>query len=380
MKLVIISHTPHYRKEDRIVGWGATVREINYLAKLFKEVVHIAPLHDEKAPASSLPYETPTIIFKPVPSSVGKGLLHYLDLLLKIPVYARVILGELKQTDVVHVRCPAAISLIAVLLLFFVQKPKIRWIKYAGNWKPEGGDPWSYKFQCWWLEKKFHKSIVTINGKWPHQLPHVHSFLNPCLTTEELKEAETLSRDKKLSEPLRLLFVGRLETEKGVGRCLEIASELLRRKVSFFFDFAGDGLERKKFEAIARDFKIDRNIKFHSWLSRDELNKIYEQAHFLILPSQTEGWPKVISEAMAYGVVPLASKTGSIPDFLRGIGIGGTFDPDLPMDFSDALCGYLLNREKWKKESSTAVNEAKVFSYKNYLKAVEQLLFKGVTL
>ena len=44
-KLLIISHTPHFRRGKTIVGWGATVREIRYLAKAFDSICHIAPVH-----------------------------------------------------------------------------------------------------------------------------------------------------------------------------------------------------------------------------------------------------------------------------------------------------------------------------------------------
>ena len=379
MKLLVISHTPHYKKEGRVVGWGATVREIDQLAKLFSEVVHIAPLHEEAAPASSLPYENASITLRPVLASVGDGFFHHLDLLLKMPVYGRIILDELKRTDAVHVRCPAAISLFSVVFLFFVKNPKIRWIKYAGNWRPVGREPRSYTFQRWWLEKNFHRGLVTVNGKWPGQPAHIHSFLNPCLTTEELKEAETLSRGKKLSEPLRLLFAGRLETEKGAGRCLQIGSELFKKKISFYFDFIGDDPEREKFEAMARDLQINQSVKFHGWLSRQRLNALYAEAHFILLPSTaSEGWPKVLSEAMGYGIVPLASTVGGIPCYLREMKIGGAFDPRQVSDFVDSLCGYLHSPEKWRAESILAMKAAGNFSYDHYLKAVEQLLFKGV--
>ena len=66
MRLVIVSHTSHYQKEGRIVAWGPTVREINYLTEIFDEIVHIAPLHRDDAPETSLPYEEGRIKFHPV--------------------------------------------------------------------------------------------------------------------------------------------------------------------------------------------------------------------------------------------------------------------------------------------------------------------------
>ena len=39
MKLAIISHTEHFTDENgNLVGWGPTIREINYLAKHFEYI------------------------------------------------------------------------------------------------------------------------------------------------------------------------------------------------------------------------------------------------------------------------------------------------------------------------------------------------------
>ena len=41
MKLLIISHTEHYRNSlGAIVGWGPTLTEINFLATVFDEIYH----------------------------------------------------------------------------------------------------------------------------------------------------------------------------------------------------------------------------------------------------------------------------------------------------------------------------------------------------
>ena len=56
MRLLIVSHTPHYRAAGQLVGWGPTVRELDHLVELFDEVVHIAPVYDGQAPGSALAY------------------------------------------------------------------------------------------------------------------------------------------------------------------------------------------------------------------------------------------------------------------------------------------------------------------------------------
>jgi glycosyltransferase involved in cell wall biosynthesis len=48
----------------------------------------------------------------------------------------------------------------------------------------------------------------------------------------------------------------------------------------------------------------------------DRVLKYYQQAHVLVLASQTEGWPKAIAEAMAFGLVCIGSQRGMVPEML----------------------------------------------------------------
>ena len=55
VNLLIVSHTEHYSDGKNIKGWGPTIRELSYLAFLFDQVVHIAPLQNGSPPSSSMP-------------------------------------------------------------------------------------------------------------------------------------------------------------------------------------------------------------------------------------------------------------------------------------------------------------------------------------
>jgi hypothetical protein len=164
MKLLIISDLPHYQRNGQIVGWGTTVREINHLAQMFEEIRYVACFYPGPAPASALPYDTDRVKLIPLPPSGGKTLGAKVNILRLTPHYLRTIYQQLSWADVLHVRCPNNIGLLAMMLLSGVSSPRKRWFKYAGNWKPTNQQPWSYDFQRWWLEKGLHRGIVTVNG------------------------------------------------------------------------------------------------------------------------------------------------------------------------------------------------------------------------
>ncbi|MCB0079131.1 MAG: glycosyltransferase family 4 protein [Anaerolineales bacterium] len=374
MKLLIISHTAHYYQNSSVVGWGPTVREIDHLAALFERVVHVAPLHPSPVPASALPYTAGNVRLVSVPPSGGAGIRAKLDILRHFPRYARTIQGELQDADAVHVRCPANISLLALLLLALRQHPRLRWIKYAGNWQPYEGEAWSYKLQRWWLTRNFARAQVTVNGDWSEQPNHIHPFLNPSLTANELDEAECHVSVKGLSKPVSLLFVGRVEWEKGAGRAIDVVKLLGKVGIRAHLKLVGDGPERQEIEAHASAIGVGEQVTFYGWVARTELAPFYEQAHFFILPSQcSEGWPKVLCEAMAYGVVPLASDVSSIPQYLTAFKSGRTFPPTDVSAFADAVISYLADPRQWKIESENARCVARYFSYGAYQEAVRRL-------
>ena len=372
MRLLVISHTPHFLKGNTVVGWGPTVREIDQLASLFDEVVHIAPLH-EGTPESALAYEAP-VKFLPVPPSGGERVFEKLSILARIPQYTRIILKELPKSDVVHVRCPANISLLAIMLLAIARKPRARWVKYAGNWQAASGEAWSYKFQRWWLRSKLHRGVVTINGDWPNQPQHVNTFLNPCLTEQEVVEGRDIAERKEIASTPRLIYVGRLERAKGTDRVLRILARLKAAGLSLQLDLIGDGPQKQELEELARSLGISTLVTFHGWLPRTRVALFYARAHIMLFPSDSEGWPKVLSEAMAYGVVPLASCVSSIPQYLDSFGTGQTFAPTDVEGFANAVVAYCSQPQKWKTESSNAVKAARLFTYTNYLQSVRTLL------
>ncbi len=372
MRLLIVSHTEHYRTDGGYAGWAATVRELDYLAQLFDEVVHVAPLYRGAPPTSALPYTAENIRLRTVDPTGGVALSDKLDILAAYPRYARVIREEMAQSDAVHVRCPANISLLALHLLARAKRPSYRWVKYAGNWQPDGGDSWSYALQRRWLRRNRHRGVVTINGRWPDLPAHIHTFHNPSLTDAEMSLGRQAARGKQLAWPVELLYVGALNDNKGAGRALAIGLELQRREVSFRLRFVGDGPDRPRYEAWAAEHGL-RETTFYGWRSPAEVAQFGAAAHFILLPSLSEGWPKVLSEAMSRGAVPITSAVSSIPQVLTDIGAGAAVPVGDIRGAADAITRYLDEPDEWLAASRAGVAAADRFTYRAYQTAVAKL-------
>lgn len=377
MRLLIVSATPHYWRGSQIVGHGATVREIDHLCQLFDQITHIGFLYDNPPPDSALPYQSPDVRFIGLQPTGGDSLIAKARILLHFPGYARTILRQLSQHEMVHVRCPANVSLLAIVLLAFLRQPTLRWIKYAGNWKPSEAEAWSYTFQRWWLSRNLPRARVTVNGAWPDQPSHVFSFDNPCLTKEELVEGRHMAQPKHLREQVNMLYAGRLEAKKGLLIALQVIAQLRQRGYKLHYDIVGAGPQLTDLTMRINALGLQEVVTIHNPVTRHDLNSFYTRAHFVFFPtSSSEGWPKVLSEGMAYGAVPIVGNVGSIPAYLNQIGSGCALPADDIDGFVNAIAGYLDNPRQWRIESLRGLGAAERFSYAAYLERVRALMYR----
>jgi glycosyltransferase involved in cell wall biosynthesis len=312
-KLLIISHTEHYLQDGQPLGWGPTITEINYLAQYWEEVVHIACLHTGEAPGSALPYTAENIRFVAIPPYGGPSWKDKLGILLKMSTILRTIRKEIKGASEVQLRVPTGMGVFLLPWFSFHKRTFTLWVKYAGNWAQEK-PPLGYAFQRWWLQKNWARCKVTINGKWPNQPAHCLSFENPCLYEGEIEEGKKIAEHKSFKPPFQLLFVGQLTNSKGVYRILE-ALKFMDSKMILKMVFVGDGPDKKRFIDLASQLAL--KTEFCGFLGRKEVHEQMKYAHFILLPSDSEGFPKVIAEAACYGVIPVVSAVSSIPHYIK---------------------------------------------------------------
>ncbi|MFK7782428.1 glycosyltransferase [Psychroserpens sp.] len=315
MKLAIISHTEHYKTTTgEVVGWGPTISEINHLIEVFDVIYHIAMLHQDTPPPSALPYTSDRVKFVGLKPSGGRTLMSKLHTIFQAPSVINTVAKTLEEVDCFQLRTPTGIGVYLIPYLTFFSK-KEGWYKYAGNWNQKN-PPLGYKLQRWMLLNQSRK--VTINGTWSGQASHCYTFENPCLTDDEIIEGEKVRAQKNIQEPLQFCYVGRLEKPKGVERIIkafQLLTDTEKQRVGCVH-LVGDGSEFDYFKDLAKTTGVAFN--FHGFLPRHKVFEIYKKSHVFVMPTTaSEGFPKVIAEAMNFGCLPIVSNISSIGHYLK---------------------------------------------------------------
>lgn len=375
MKLTIISHTEHYKLADgTIVGWGPTLTEINYLAEIFDEIYHIAMFHDCEAPKSSLPYTSDKITFVPIKPSGGQGFLEKLKVLFSAPSVIRTVNKILAKSDCFQLRAPTGIGVFLIPYLTLFSKKK-GWFKYAGNWKQDPA-PLGYAAQRYMLKKQ--NRVVTINGSWSDQRSHCLSFENPCLIDSDIAEGLNVVSNKNKGELINFCYVGRLEKQKGVERIINAFNKLpenLQNKIGDIH-LVGDGSDVTYFKRISREKNL--NFVFHGFLSTIEVFSIYKRSHFFLMPTTaSEGFPKVIAEAMNFGCIPMVSSISSISQYVKDEYNGFLIDPVTEENVMSLIKKTIeLTNEDYKTMMSNNEELVKKFTYHYYVNRIENIIIK----
>ncbi|MEK6210325.1 MAG: glycosyltransferase [Pseudomonadota bacterium] len=131
---------------------------------------------------------------------------------------------------------------------------------------------------------------------------------------------------KRTSEPLHILFVGRLAEEKNLEGWFKVAKEVAAVREHVIFDVVGDGKLRDRLEALSRELGLEQRVRFHGWVRHEELSAFYASAAVLLLTSWYEGFGRVLIEAYCHRL-PCVSSRVTGPDDIIQDGITGFLHP-----------------------------------------------------
>jgi glycosyltransferase involved in cell wall biosynthesis len=167
---------------------------------------------------------------------------------------------------------------------------------------------------------------------------------------------------KVFSPPFNVLFCGRFAANKGHLKLLNAIPEVIEKHPDTRFIFVGSGSEFRRLEEKANEMNINENLELTGFISLEEKINQFKKSHIFVYPSYYgEGFPTVILEAMASGLVLVTTPVGGLVDALedgkQGLIIKSM--PPKPEEIAEKIIRLIENPELMKGMSENNLKEAK---------------------
>jgi glycosyltransferase involved in cell wall biosynthesis len=303
-----------------VSAYGPYAREIDIWADLFPQVIVAAPLRHEKPPPDCLPFSRKNIALSPQLERGGDTWQAKSLQILSLPALLLGLSAAMRRADAIQVRCPGNLGMLGVLLAPLFARYRVA--KYAGQWNGYPGEPLSNRLQRSILSSAWWKSPVLVYGHWPNQPRHIKPFFTSMMSEDQVSHALKVAETKgQVHDPLRLLYAGRLAPVKHVEVLIAAAAVLRDQGFHAILKIVGDGPSRSRWERQVDALHLESIVHFEGAFPYDQALRWNEWADCLVLASRhSEGWPKVVAEAMCYGVIPIVISHGQMAEMVGGRG------------------------------------------------------------
>jgi glycosyltransferase involved in cell wall biosynthesis len=372
MKFAIITHVLHGNVDGRYFAYAPYVREMNIWAKYVDKLIIVAPLTLKNKTSISFNYEKDEIKFTPINELSAIGFKSKLNAIIYIPKIVFAIYRAMKEADHIHLRCPGNIGLLGCMVqLFFPNKPKTA--KYAGNWDPNTTQPLSYKIQKWILNNTFLSKNITVlvYGEWNGQSKNIKPFF-----TATYSEVDKISVESKtLQNGLKFIFVGTLSEGKNPLYAINIVEEISKRHSNISLNIFGNGQLSPELEKYIETNKLENVVFLNGNQSLDIIKKAYIDSHFVILPSKSEGWPKVLAEGMFWKCLPIATPVSCVLNMLDNGNRGVLLTMNLIDDVAK-IYELIENDQLYNKKAQSAMHWSRNYTSDFFEKEIKKLFLK----
>ncbi|MFC7213393.1 glycosyltransferase family 4 protein [Saliphagus sp. GCM10025334] len=169
----------------------------------------------------------------------------------------------------------------------------------------------------------------------------------------------------------RLGYVGGLQPYKGLA---DLAAALELTDTDCELIVAGDGPERTHLEQI-----FGETATFLGSVPYEQIPSLYHEFDAFVLPSHTEGLPRVILEAQATATPVVATRVGGIPEIVQDDETGLLCDPHRPDQLAtaiDRLATAKRERERLGENGRTVVEKGFSWDelYDRYERSLRQVI------
>ena len=261
--------------------------------------------------------------FKPYPDKKPKVLFYLIEILVSIFAFIWKLISNFNSIYKCHISAFYGYLIYYEFILVLISKLFKKKVVY----EIRGGGMELFYNQRGYLYRLFFKSTINLADSILSQ-GQENARLLQILLKKSFKQKYVYYpnniEDSKLPEiniikdfngSLNLVYFGRFCENKNIDIIIDSFYKIKKENINFNLILIGKFVDenyKKKLFALIDELQINEDIKIYPPSSFDEISKILVKSHFFIFPSENirEGHSNSLTEAMAYGLIPISSDVG----------------------------------------------------------------------
>jgi len=350
--LAVFSHKLFRRTPDGLQTTGSFTIQMDALSPYFERVTLCVPVVDDAA-FCGVGITRQNVCFHPLPNYRGR-----MDFLRCAPSIRRGILTALEHADLALIILPGYVGMLASILCQRRGFPIFQWV--VGDWgqnvRARRHNPLARRWvsTAWTplldrLMMRLTRDVLTFyNGRILYNRGKPYHFTR---VSSSIREGDFYTReDTSPTPPYRLLFVGRLSSEKGVSYLLKATALLAAKGKAVELHVVGTGSSGEELLQQAQALSITSQVYFHGFVPHGKtLRQLYRESDVFILPSLQDQQPKVLMEAMSQSLPVIATNVGGIPSIIQDGKNGLLVPPARPEAIAAAIDRVLSDDELYRR-------------------------------
>ena len=368
MRLAVISHKLVWFSEGTTSEYqtdGGFPFQMEAISELFEKTTLIVPAEKLSGQSGLMPLKGRNLEVVALSAVKGHGIRRKLAVPLWVLKNVRIIWGEIRRADAVHTPIPGDVGTIGMLLTLVMRKPLL--VRHCGNWFVQR--TLAERFWKWSME--FFgggRNVMLATGgssKAPSaRNPNLKWIFSTSLRREQMKHAKP--RRLPSDGRIRLVIACRQEERKGTDVVIESLPAILETFPHASLDVIGDGSLLSELRQRSADLGLKDKVRFHGRVSHSKVIELFGQGHLFCYPtSASEGFPKVVLEALASGMPVIATRVSVLPQLISP-DCGILLDSAARAELAFAVIEIVSDDTKYAEMSAKAIESAAHYCLENW--------------
>ena len=262
----------------------------------------------------------------------------------------------IQQYDLVHINTSFRIKSVVrdSLFILFSKIYKKKTLVFIHGWNHRLAN-FTGKYLLWLYRMFFFKAdaIIVLSSEFKSTLEN-WGYTKPIYLISTLVDDDLIidfsenqiQQRKTKNGKINLLFLSRIEKEKGIYETLEAFRLIQNKFPQAELTVAGDGGEFSASKKFVQQNKI-HNVNFLGFVRNDQRINAFKDSDIYVFPTRYgEGMPTAILEAMAFGLPVVTCPVGGINDFFENGKMGALVNNVEPQILADTVINIVKDRAR----------------------------------